>query len=85
MGKNSFSKERFAGALLLALVGFAMASIVVNAMLYRMGMGASGYISQPLSAGKPAPSFELASLTGETVSLDQFKGDPVLLMFWGTS
>ena len=85
MGNNSFSKERFAGALLLVLVGFAVVSIVVNAMLYSMGGHASGYISQPLSAGKPAPAFELASLSGDTVSLEQFKGDPVLIMFWGTS
>ena len=36
----------------------------------------------PLAAGEAAPQFELASLSGENVSLAQFEGQAVLLKFW---
>ncbi|HEX4620561.1 MAG TPA: redoxin domain-containing protein [Myxococcaceae bacterium] len=36
-------------------------------------------------AGQPAPTFHLVRLdNGETVSLDQFKGRPLVLNFWAT-
>jgi peroxiredoxin len=34
-----------------------------------------------LEVGGPAPDFELTALTGETVRLSQFRGQPVLLSF----
>lgn len=34
--------------------------------------------------GKPAPEFHLVDLDGKKVSLDDFKGHPVLVNFWGT-
>jgi peroxiredoxin len=34
-----------------------------------------------LAVGDPAPDFELTALTGETVRLSQFRGQPVLLTF----
>lgn len=34
--------------------------------------------------GKPAPAFTLEALNGKNVSLADFKGDVVLLDFWGT-
>jgi cytochrome oxidase Cu insertion factor (SCO1/SenC/PrrC family) len=36
----------------------------------------------PLETGVAAPQFELASLSGENVSLAQFEGQAVLLKFW---
>jgi len=33
---------------------------------------------------KPAPDFTLRSLSGKTVSLSDFRGQPVLLHFWAT-
>ncbi len=33
---------------------------------------------------EPAPEFELQALSGETVSLSDFNGKPVLLNFWAT-
>jgi peroxiredoxin len=36
----------------------------------------------PLSAGSPAPDFTLASAPGETVSLADFRGRPVILAFY---
>ena len=34
--------------------------------------------------GQPAPDFELQSLSGETMRLEDFKGQPVVLNFWAT-
>jgi thiol-disulfide isomerase/thioredoxin len=34
--------------------------------------------------GKPAPAFTLADLSGNKVSLSDFKGHPMLINFWGT-
>ena len=83
--KKKFSKERFAGMLLFLLVGYTVVSIVAQTVLWRMGTSASYYTPKPLSAGTVAPPFELKSLQGETVSLAQYKGRPVILMFWGSS
>jgi len=35
-------------------------------------------------AGHPAPDFTLPTLSGETLSLSDFKGRPVLINFWAT-
>jgi len=35
--------------------------------------------SSSLSIGEPAPDFELTALTGETIHLSQFQGQPVVL------
>ena len=35
--------------------------------------------SSSLAVGEPAPDFELTALTGETVRLSQFRGQPVVL------
>lgn len=36
----------------------------------------------PLEKGAAAPQFELKTLAGETVSLNQFTGKAVLIKFW---
>ena len=33
---------------------------------------------------KPAPDFELKDIHGQPISLEQFKGKPILLNFWAT-
>jgi thiol-disulfide isomerase/thioredoxin/outer membrane lipoprotein-sorting protein len=40
--------------------------------------------AKPDLAGKPAPAFELKSITGQTFSLAALKGKTVLLDFWAT-
>ena len=40
---------------------------------------------QPLEKGTVAPEFALPSLTGETFSLSEFAGRPLLLSFWTTT
>jgi peroxiredoxin len=37
-----------------------------------------------LEIGKPAPDFELIDLDGKAVTLSSFRGQPVLINFWGT-
>jgi len=39
---------------------------------------------QSLGVDAPAPNFELSLLSGETVQLDDFQGQVVLLNFWAT-
>ena len=39
----------------------------------------------PLEIGTPAPDFSLPSLDGDTVSLADFAGRPVLLTFWSST
>jgi peroxiredoxin len=39
-------------------------------------------MATPLSAGTPAPDFTLSSAPGETVSLVNFRGRPVILAFY---
>ena len=41
-------------------------------------------MSEPPDGFKNAPGFELVSITGETVSLEQLRGKAVLLGFWTT-
>jgi len=80
---KSISKERLAGALLFMLAGWAMVAVFVVSYFQMIEMMAPGTpLPPPLSAGAKAPQFELISLKGETVSLSQFKGRPVLAMFW---
>lgn len=40
-------------------------------------------LSNPTLVGKQAADFSLADLSGQQVSLQQFRGKPVLLSFWG--
>ncbi len=40
--------------------------------------------TRPLEAGVAAPQFQLTAITGEIVSIGDFKGTPVLLKFWST-
>jgi peroxiredoxin len=47
--------------------------------------GTSQPVDEGLGAGVQAPSFELPALEGDPVSLEQFKGKRVLLVFFSTS
>ncbi len=37
-----------------------------------------------LARGEAAPDFEVQTLDGETVSLSDYRGDPVIINFWAT-
>ncbi len=47
-------------------------------------LNASARLPQELSVGEIAPEFQLSSLSGNNVSLSDFKGRPVILFIWST-
>jgi cytochrome c biogenesis protein CcmG/thiol:disulfide interchange protein DsbE len=61
-----------------------IAILLVGVLLGAAGCGnAFGTASAPL-IGSPAPDFTLQTPDGQTVSLSDLKGHPVLLNFWAT-
>jgi len=42
-------------------------------------------MTRPLAEGTAAPALTLPNVTGKTVSLASFQGQPVLLNFWTTT
>jgi len=53
--------------------------VVVLAATGCSGDSDSGQVPAP---GKPAPDFQLQSLDGQTISLSELRGRPVLINFW---
>jgi cytochrome c biogenesis protein CcmG/thiol:disulfide interchange protein DsbE len=65
------------------IVGIVIATALVGILFLGLGKDPQA-IDSPL-IGRPAPAFTLREVgTGNTVSLDQFKGRPVVLNFWAT-
>ena len=55
-----------------------------------MALQSNGYAAAPRQpagpkVGEPAPSFSLPDLSGQTVSLSDFRGDETLVLFWRPS
>ena len=65
----------------LSLGGLCLLSCVAAAglVLFFPSLYQFGLENSSLSVGQAAPDFELASLTGETIRLSQFQGQPVVL------
>ena len=62
-------------------------ALCLTTTLICLGIGLSsswGMASRPPLIGSPAPEFQLTSLAGEKHSLDQYRGQVVLLNFWAT-
>ena len=72
-------------AVAAAITVFLVLQLALTAYV-ALGTGSAGAANEPGLArvGAPAPPFELASLDGEPVSLDQFHGQAVLINFWAT-
>jgi len=69
--------KRFTSALgIKTCVGCERRATVLNRWLVLSGIGGTG-----LKAGTPAPAFELPDLAGRSVSLEQYRGRRVLLLF----
>ena len=62
-----------------------MLKVILTIML-TLGLLIAGCSSGPAVArvGEPAPDFQLQDLDGQTISLSDFRGRPVLLNFWAT-
>jgi cytochrome c biogenesis protein CcmG, thiol:disulfide interchange protein DsbE len=69
---------------------YLVTGVVAALALGLLGVFYSAFGGNPhevpfMMAGQPAPKFTLKRLdTGETVTLEQFKGQPVLINFWAT-
>ncbi len=61
---------------------------VILTIILTLGLllGGCSTDSEPLTArvGEPAPDFQLENLDGQTVSLGDLKGKPILINFWTT-
>ena len=81
-------------AWLWILGGVAVAAIVALVIFLQGGMGdtqasdsqtkAANSLPPAPIAGHPAPDFTLETLEGETVSLSDFRGQPVIVNFWAS-
>ena len=67
------------------LIVVVVALVIVAALALHPPRFMKGLTMSPIATGGPAPEFELASLSGENVSLSQFEGQAVLLKFWSVS
>lgn len=65
------------------LVGSLIAIAIIGVLF--LGLGRDPQTIRSPLIGRPAPSFALREVdTGNTLSLDQFRGKPVVLNFWAT-
>mgnify|MGYP001106438296 CR=1 FL=1 len=69
--------------LVVSTVNRIIALITLSFVLLVTGCSAGSERSVP-QLGQPAPDFELQSLDGQTISLSDLRGKPVLLNFWAT-
>lgn len=73
--------------ILTILAGFIIGAGLGLIIWFSLGSGAtkvSGGGDIGPSVGSIAPDFKLESLSGEKISLSQFKGTPILINFWAT-
>lgn len=79
--KNTTLAAFIVGVMSICLVGCLGVGLAVrfSPELYKNYLNNSS-----LKVGDPAPDFELISLDGETMSLSQFKGRPILLSIGAT-
>ncbi|NNJ09983.1 redoxin domain-containing protein [Chloroflexales bacterium ZM16-3] len=69
---------------MVAVIGSLVALALVAAIWVFTGRNAAVQ-GQPMGeVNRPAPSFSLQTLTGDTVSLSAYQGQVVLVNFWGT-
>lgn len=71
------------GVVSLVVILIAAAYIGMNAGWSSIGQGGINRTLLP-KVGEPAPDFTTEDVFGNPVSLSQFKGQPVWLMFWGS-
>ena len=65
-----------------ALVRLAPRALALLALAAGCSEGAGGF--RPLAAGDPAPEYAAATVSGDTVSLSDLRGRPVVVNVWAT-
>ncbi|MBI4926182.1 MAG: TlpA family protein disulfide reductase [Anaerolineae bacterium] len=75
--------ERFRGLFLLA-GGLCVGLIIGGIVLFSFPNSQSPTRNTPPTTGSPAANFQLEDLQQNKVSLEDFKGQPVVLNFWAT-
>ena len=70
-------------AISLVVIVLAAAFVGMNSGWESIGQGGINRTLLP-KVGEPAPDFTTEDVFGNAVSLSQFKGQPVWLMFWGS-
>ena len=71
------------GGICLVVILLAAAFVGMNSGWESIGRGGINRTLLP-KIGEPAPDFTTEDVFGNPVSLSQFKGQPVWLMFWGS-
>jgi peroxiredoxin len=64
-------------------IGLLMGFLILRGTVRSSDSSLSSRNTAP-ARGLPIADFELVALTGETVQLSQFRGQPVVINFWGT-
>jgi peroxiredoxin len=89
-GRNTASTHQLSrrnqlvvGAISLVVILVAATFVGVNSGWDSIGQGGINRTLLP-KVGEPAPDFTTEDVFGNHVSLSQFKGQPVWLMFWGS-
>ena len=59
--------------------------VITLASVLTPGLVMAGCSPSSAQVGEPAPDFELQNLDGQTVSLGNLRGKPVLINFWKTT
>jgi peroxiredoxin len=77
-------KTRTFWTALIGLVIVLGAAWIIYSRANPTAAGAPAGLEPAPVAGHPAPDFELKTLTGDTLRLSDFKGQPVLVNFWAT-
>jgi cytochrome oxidase Cu insertion factor (SCO1/SenC/PrrC family) len=71
--------------LVVVMVCCVVAICVLCITLGLVGSQTGGLdLGVPVETGKLAPDFQLINLDGEPVSLQEFRGQPILFNFWAT-
>lgn len=66
------------------VLGFGLVMIMALVWVLASGFGKDPHALPSVLEGRPAPTFTLQDLDGNTVSLSDFAGQPVVLNFWAS-
>ena len=66
------------------ILSIILASLTLGLVITGCSGGSSGGSSTTAIVGKKAPDFTLQDLDGQSVSLSDFEGKPVLINFWNS-